>query len=67
MSTVEEIQKAAISLPEAQRTELIDELLDSMGMEHHEVSDEEVLQRKKDWDDGKVEGLTWEKINKNLR
>jgi len=38
-----------------------------MGMKHHEVSDEEVRQRKKDWDDGKVEGLIWEQIDNNLR
>ena len=67
MSTVEEIQKSAISLPENQRVELIGELVDSMGMEHHEVSDEEVLQRKKEWDEGSVDGLTWEEVSRNLR
>jgi len=64
MVTKNEIHDAAITLPESERVGLIIDLLDSVGVEHHEVSDEEVLRRKEAWDRGEVSGVSWEEVKK---
>ena len=63
--TKSEIHDAAIGLPVDERIGLIAQLLDSVGVEHHEVDDSEVHRRKQEWDDGKIQGVSWDDVKRS--
>ncbi len=65
--TLEEIQKQAESLPETERGELVASLLSTFLGPDHDVSDEEVEQRRRELDSGEVEDISFEELKKGLK
>lgn len=60
--TISDIKAAAFSLPEEERRDLVTKLIDSIGIDHHIVTDEEVNRRRAELASGEVEGVTWDEI-----
>lgn len=62
MSTVTEVRESAAKLSTGERAELAAFLLDSLEIEHHNVSDADVERRGVELKNGKVEGLSWDQV-----
>ena len=66
----ESILKAALSLPEAERVFLIDDLMESLPPDTGPLSDEEMLaeleRRHAEVEQGLVETIPWEEVRKHL-
>ena len=67
----QEVLYAAMSLPFEQRSQLVDELLDSIPPEDAPPLDDQwreiVRQRLQEYDEGRVQGIPWEDVQARVR
>ncbi len=60
--TVEELKNAATALPHVERVELTASLIELLGAPDHQVSDQEVRERKRQLDLGEVTDISFEEL-----
>jgi hypothetical protein len=65
--TVLELRKEAELLPEAERGELVAELLETFGRPAYDVSDEEVARRVEESESGKVPDVTFDELKAGIQ
>ena len=67
-SQIQAILDAALALPEAERAELVDRLLETLPPEHEGFSEEEFVaeleRRSADFDRGTADGILWSELKK---
>jgi putative addiction module component (TIGR02574 family) len=68
-SQIQAILDAALALPEAERAELVDRLLETLPPEHEGFSEEEFVaeleRRSADFDRGTADGIPWSELKKD--
>jgi hypothetical protein len=65
--TLNEIQKEAIALPERERVDLVQTLLDTLPPTGFDVSDQEVALREQELETGKIEALSHEEFVRRVQ
>ena len=67
MMSIEELKQEATRLPEAERGQLIVDLLAAPHHPDYDVSDEEVANRVEETESGEVEDISFEELKAGLR
>ena len=67
MMSVEEIRAEAKNLPPAERGQLVCTLIEDLGRPEHDVSDDEVLERIRQTEDGTVQDISHEELIAGLK